>query len=136
MQDPTHLLPFTVVHDAVRVGDTRQREGKSREVVGGIRVVLLQQVQHPARALRHHFAQRLHVAVFEVQDAIGDIEYAVVVGNEDDRGSVLAGEILDQLDDIASRLLVQRGGRLVGEDHSRSRYQRACDAGSLFLAAG
>ena len=43
---------------------------------------------------------------------------------------------LHAVDDLAARLLVERGGRLVGQHHGRLGDQRARDRHALALAAG
>ena len=48
-----------------------------------MRVVFLEEVQHATGALGNNFAQRLHVAVFEVQDTVRNIENSIVVRHED-----------------------------------------------------
>ena len=56
----------------------------------------------------------------EVDDPVGDVEDAIVVRDQHDRGPLLPGEVVHPVDDVAARLLVERRGRLVGEDDARA----------------
>ena len=135
MQYAPHLVALVFGDDAVHVGNAGQREGERGEVIGRIRVVLLQQVQHPAGALGNHFAQGLDATVLDVQDAVRDIEDTVVVRHEDHRGAVLAREVLDQFHHVATRLLVERRRRFVGQHDFRPVHQCPRDPRALLLSA-
>ena len=93
-------------------------------------------VHHLLRVRDHRVGERREPAVLEVQDAVGDVEDAVVVGDEQDRRAALARERLHAIDDFAARRLVERGRRLVGEHHGRLADERARDRDALALAAG
>ena len=79
--------------------------------------------------------ERRQPAVLEVDDAVGDVEDAVVVRDQQDGDALLLGEVVHQVDDVAAGLLVERRGRLVGEDDARPRGERARDRDALLLAA-
>ena len=79
--------------------------------------------------------ERVQPAVLQVDDAVGDVEDAVVVGDEQHRAALLARERPHQLDDVAARLLVERRGRLVGEHELRLGDERARDGDALLLPA-
>jgi hypothetical protein len=70
-----------------------------------------------------------------MDDPVGDVEDAVVVRHQHDRRPVLLGEVVEAIDDVASGLLVERRGRLVGEDDARTRGERARDRDALLLSA-
>ena len=70
-------------------------------------------------------------------DAIGEIgDHAHVVGDEDDRGSVLVAQVAQQFEDLGLDRHVEGGGRLVGDDHRRVQRQRHRDHDALLLPAG
>jgi len=75
-------------------------------------------------------------AVFHVEDAVGDVEDAVVVGDHQDGAAAAAGEFLEEVDDIATGLAIEGGGRFVGEDEFRIGDECSGDGDALFLAAG
>ena len=75
------------------------------------------------------------MAVLEVQDAVRDIEDAVVVRYEDNRGSIFARQLLDELDDVATGLLVQRCRGLIGQHNLRAVHERPRNARTLLLSA-
>ena len=55
--------------------------------------------------------------------------------HEHDRDTLLPRQAAEQVHDVPPRLLVQRGGRLVGEDDPRPRRQRTRDRDALFLSS-
>ena len=55
---------------------------------------------------------------------------------DDDHRHLLLREAADDLEDLARELRVERGGRLVEEEHLRVERQRARDRDALLLAAG
>ena len=55
------------------------------------------------------------------EDAVGDVgDDAEVVGDQDHRQAPLAVELLEQAQDLRLDRDVERGGRLVGDQHSGS----------------
>ena len=58
------------------------------------------------------------------------------MGDHQDGAALIAGQVQEQLDDLASGLAVERRGRLVGEHQPRSTRQRPGDPDPLFLPAG
>ena len=85
LEERLRLVAPRRAHLAVGIGDSRQGEGERGQVVCCVWIVFLEQIQHSTGALGNRFAQRLHVAIFQVQDAIRDIENTIVVRYEDDR---------------------------------------------------
>jgi hypothetical protein len=79
---------------------------------------------------------RLDVALDHVDDAVGDVEDAVVVRDDDDRAAFVAGEFLKERHHFAARFFVERGRRFVGEDQLRFVDQPAGDGHALLLPAG
>src|SRR5882724_4921060 len=75
-------------------------------------------------------------SVLQAQTAIGDIEDAMVVGDEDDRAAATLGELLDELDHLAAALFVERGRRLVGKQEGGICAERSGQRDSLPLAFG
>ena len=70
-----------------------------------------------------------------MNEAVGQLDDAVVVGHHDDRGAVLDGQILEEAHDIAGRIGIEGGGRLVGQDQPRAVGKGARDRHPLALAA-
>lgn len=68
-----------------------------------------------------------------VADRLDDVH---LVGDEQDGQAELLVEVAQQLEDGAGGLGVERGGRLVREEHLGVAYQGAGDADALLLAAG
>ena len=99
-------------------------------------VVAGQAVEQLPRAREHGAREGRQAAVFDVEDAVGDVEDAVVVGAQEHRASFAFREIAEQVDDVAPGLAVERRGRLVGEDDARTAGERPRDGDPLFLAAG
>ncbi len=62
-----------------------------------------QQVHHVLRVGDHGVGERRDAAVLEVQDAIRDVEDAVVVGDEQDRRPLFLRQRLHPIDDLAAR---------------------------------
>ena len=77
-----------------------------------------------------------NTAVFHVDDAVGEIEDTIVVGDHQHGGPLLFRELLQQFDNLASRGAVQRGGRLIGENELRFGDQGTGDRNTLPLSAG
>ena len=59
----------------------------------------------------------------------------VIVGDHHDRRAVLDGHLLQQADDVHRRILVERRGRLVGEDQPWMVDEGAADRDPLAFAA-
>ncbi len=76
-------------------------------------------------------------AVTHHRDAVGDLgDHAHVVGDEQNRGAVVALQIADQRQDLLLRSDVERGRRLVGDQQFRLQHQRHRYHDALALAAG
>ncbi len=71
-----------------------------------------------------------------MQDAISDIENAIVMGNEDHGRAVLAREVLDQFHHVATGLLVQRRCGLIRQYDLGTVDESPGNAGALLLSAG
>ncbi len=73
--------------------------------------------------------------VFQLDDTVGEVEDAVVVG-DDDAGPVGGdGDFAQQVHHPAARTGVERGGWLVADHQPRFVHQRAGDGDALLLAA-
>src|SRR5579862_1933409 len=70
-----------------------------------------------------------------MDDAVRDVEDAVVVGHEYYGTAVALGERVQPVHDVAPRLPVERGGRLVGQDDARPSAERARNRDPLLLPA-
>ena len=102
----------------------RGRESASIRVAGALEdrldVALLDQL-----AIAHH------------RDRVGDLgHHAHVVGDEHHRHAALVLQLADQLEDLGLDRHVQRGRRLVGDQHRRVAGERHGDHGPLPHAAG
>ena len=70
-------------------------------------------------------------------DAVAHVAHdGEVVGDEDQRQAELALQVAQQVQDLRLDRHVERGDRLVGDDHLRLQGERAGDADALPLAAG
>ena len=79
----------------------------------------------------------LHLAVLHHIDVVGELaDDGQVVGDEDHRHAVLGLEVLDQVEDLGLHGDVERGGRLVGDQHVGAVGERHGDHHALALAAG
>ena len=65
---------------------------------------------------------------------VGQLDDAMVMRHHHDRGAVLDGQILEQADDIAGRVRVERGGRLVGQHQFGAVGERARNRHPLALS--
>jgi len=84
----------------------------------------------------HRVAERGHPAIIQLDDAIRDVENAVVVGHQNDGDTLFLGETLHQIHRVATGLLVERRRGFVCEDDLRLPDQRPCDRDPLLLPAG
>ena len=92
-------------------------------------------VHHLARVGGDRLGEGAQPAVLEVDDAVGDVEDAVVVGDQQHRDALLLGEVVHQVHHLAAGLLVERGGGLVGQDQARAAGEGARDRHALALSA-
>jgi hypothetical protein len=76
------------------------------------------------------------MAVLHRQDPIGDVEDAVVVGDQQDRAALLARQLLHQGHDIAARAAVQSRGGFIGQQQRWLMDQGASYGDPLLLPAG
>ncbi len=84
-----------------------------------------------------HLALLDHAAVAHDDDAVGHLgDHAHVVGDQDDAGAVPALQVAQQFQHLALHGDVERGGRLVGDQHVRLQRQRHGDHDALAHAAG
>ena len=74
--------------------------------------------------------------VFDIHNAIEDVERAVVVGDDEDAGVALVGDFGEKLHDLATALAVESGGGFVGEDEAGIVREGAGHGDALLLAAG
>jgi hypothetical protein len=75
-------------------------------------------------------------AVLDLEDAVGEVEDAVVVGDDDDGAVRLDRDGAQQVHDAAAGAGVERRGRLVADDQPGIVDQRAGDGDALLLPAG
>ena len=68
-----------------------------------------------------------------IRDLVGE---AQLMGRDDHRQLVLNGQTADHLQHLVDELGIERGGRLVEQQHAGVRRQRASDGDALLLAAG
>ena len=73
--------------------------------------------------------------IFHTNDSIWDILDAVVVGDEKDRATLLAGETLHEFDHSSTRFAVEGGGGFVGQDKFGLADQGTRDRNPLLLPA-
>ncbi len=72
--------------------------------------------------------------VFDIHDAIEDIERAVVVGDDEDTGVAFVGDFGEELHHLPAALTVERGGGFVGQDEAGVVRERAGHGDALLLA--
>ena len=73
-------------------------------------------------------------AIDHVHQAVGQLDDAMVVGHHQDRRTVLDGHFLEEIDDIVGCILVERRGRLIGENQLWPVREGAGDRHALPLA--
>ena len=91
------------------------------------------------RALQHVVGRAFldHEAVLHHGDAIGDLgHHAEIVRDEQHRRALARLQLADEREDLRLRGHVERGRRLVGDQHARLERERHRDHGALALAAG
>ena len=98
-------------------------------------VLLREQLHHVLGARSHRAGERREAPILEVDDAVGHVENAVVVRDQQHGDALLLGECLHQIHDIAPGLLVERRRRLVGEDDARPTGEGAGDRDALLLSS-
>src|SRR5579872_2360662 len=83
-------------------------------------------------ARRRRFAD---AAVIDGDDAVGKIEEAAVMGDDDDGAPLLAGEVTEEPHDAPSGDGIERRRRLVGENDAGRTGKGSGDRNALLLAA-
>ena len=83
--------------------------------------------------MQHHIGH--DPAVDHVDQTVGRIDDPVVVGNHHYGCAVIDRGLLEQIDDVHCRILVESRGRLVGEDQPWPIDESAADRDPLALAA-
>jgi hypothetical protein len=76
---------------------------------------------HAAHRIGGHRGKLPEPAVFEPEDAVGDLLEAVIVGDDQDASTVVDGELAQQAGNVPPVAGVEVGGRFVGKDHLRDR---------------
>ena len=97
---------------------------------------LRQRAEKLLRAGQDGVREAREAPLLEVNQAVGNVEYAVVMGHQQDRAPIPLGQLMEALDDFAPRLLVERRRRLVGEDDTRAPGESASDGDPLLLPGG
>ena len=75
-------------------------------------------------------------AIFDVQNAIEDIERAVIMGDDDHPRVVFVGDAGEEFHDLAAPFAVERGSGLVGKDQAGFVGKGAGDGDTLLFSAG
>jgi hypothetical protein len=73
--------------------------------------------------------------VLEIDDAIGYIQYSIIMRDDQNGRSILLGKVSQYFDRFMAGILVQRRGWLIRKYDLRSRDQRARDRNTLALSA-
>src|SRR2546429_5199587 len=79
------------------------------------------------RAGEHGVGEAREPPFLQVDDAVGDVEDASVVRDQHHGTALALGERLDAVDNLAARLPVERGRRLVGQDDAGTAGEGAGD---------
>ena len=74
-------------------------------------------------------------AIIHLRDAVGVFENAVVVRDDDDRATGLAGHVMKQLHDHRAVLCIERGGGFITDDEPWLMHHGAGNGDALLLAA-
>ena len=91
------------------------------------------------RAGEHFFRRSLlhKLALLEHGDPVGDLrDHAEIMGDEENRRSLLAAQVVDQLEHLRLRGHVEGRSRLVGDEELRLERKGHGDHHPLALAAG
>lgn len=88
------------------------------------------------RVESRRFGSDLNHAVFDIKNAVEDIKRAVVVGDDEDAGIALMGDLGEQFHDLPTEGAVQRRGGLVREDEARVIGERTGDRNALLFTTG
>jgi len=75
-------------------------------------------------------------AIFDFEDAIEDVECAVIMRDDEDACVALVGDFRKELHHLAAAMAVERGGGFVGEDEAGLVRESAGDGDTLLFAAG
>src|SRR5579859_6628638 len=81
------------------------------------------------------FVHAFHAAVFHLGHSVGILEYAVIVGHHDNATVRMPPHLAQKLHDFRAGIFVERGGRLVADDHARFVDERAGNSHALLLSA-
>lgn len=74
--------------------------------------------------------------VLHFQNAVKDVERAVIVCHDEDAGIPLVGDFGEKLHDLTPSMAVESGGGLVGEDEAGIVREGSGDGDPLLLSAG
>ena len=84
-----------------------------------------------------HHALLDHVALIQHRHAVADrLDDLHLVGDDHDGHAQLLVDLLEQIQNLAGGVGIQRGGGLVAEQHLRIHRQRTGDGHALLLTAG
>jgi hypothetical protein len=83
----------------------------------------------------HRRAVMRYPPVFHGEDAVGEVENTVIMGDNDDGAVFGQSDFAQQVHHPAAGLGIKRGGRLVTDDQPRIVDQRAGDGDALLLPA-
>ena len=124
------------------LGDVRQhidelRVGEARHVLFEIPLAVQPlERRHEMAGVGHRAGrERGDASVFQREDAVRDVQDAVVVRDQQDGAAVLLRQLVEYVHDLAPRLLVQSRGRLVRQDDFRFVDQSPRDCDPLLLPA-
>ena len=77
----------------------------------------------------------LNHAVLDIEDAVENVQSAMVVGDDEDAGTPLVGNPGEQLHHLPSQGAVECGGGFVGEDEGRVVGESAGNGDALLFAS-
>lgn len=78
----------------------------------------------------------LYPSIAEVDDPAGSSHRLLAMGRQDNRLAVILMQLVEQIQDRSARHRIQVSCRLVGQDNSRSGYDRSGYRHSLLFSAG